>query len=137
MVRSSISVIVFKEASASTWRNFSRKRQMRLMMKMTGVKTFIRAKITDAYAKESFSALAAAYVFGVISPKIRINIVSAPVTMPTEPLPNILMASAVASAAEKLLTRLFPIKIALSIFEEFSIVFKTISARLFPSSESA
>ena len=80
------------------------------MMTITGVRIFIRRSITEAYARESLSAFAVANVLGVISPKMRIAIVRIPVTIPTAPFPNILMARAVARAAEKLFTRLLPIR---------------------------
>ena len=55
-----------------------------------------------------FAAFALQYVFGVISPKIKIKNVIIPIVIANPPLSNIFNAISVAKAVEATLTRLFP-----------------------------
>ena len=88
-----------------------------------------------AYDKAIFSALIVAIVFGVISPKIRIRIVMIPVAIATAVAPSLkLYAIVVVNEDAERFTMLFPIRMALSIFDELSVTLITIFARLFPSS---
>ena len=58
---------------------------------------------------------------GVISPNIRITTVSAPPAMPGPILPNARVARTVANAEALMFTRLFPIRIATSMRDGFSL----------------
>ena len=79
--------------------------------------------------------MAVATVFGVISPKIKINSVIIPVAIATPEPPNSNEYTIVVVNAEaERFTMLFPIRIALSNFEGFSVILITVFARLFPSS---
>ena len=83
------------------------------------------------------SALIVAIVFGEISPKIKISSVRIPVAIPAPTLPQRLMASDVARDDADRFTILLPIKIALSILPELSVMRSTHAALLSPSSASA
>lgn len=85
-----------------------------------------------------------ASVFGVISPKININTVSTPVPIPITRLVcsskpaflHMLVINVVVREEAVKFTILFPIKIALSNFDGFSINFCTVAALRFLSSAS-
>lgn len=85
-----------------------------------------------------------ASVFGVISPKIKIKIVSTPVPIPITRLVcpsnpaflHMLVINVVVREEAVKFTMLFPIKIALSNLEGLSISFCTVFAFRFPSSAS-
>ena len=83
------------------------------------------------------SALIVAIVFGEISPKIKISSVRIPVAIPAPTFPQRLMASDVARDDADRFTILLPIKIALSILPELSVMRSTHAALLSPSSASA
>ena len=83
------------------------------------------------------SALIVAIVFGEISPKIKISSVRIPVARPAPTFPQSLMASDVARDDADRFTILLPIKIALSILPELSVMRSTHAALLSPSSASA
>ena len=83
------------------------------------------------------SALIVAIVFGEISPKIKISSVRIPVAIPAPTFPQSLMASDVARDDADRFTILLPIKIALSILPELSVMRGTHAALLSPSSASA
>ena len=89
-----------------------------------------------AYAIEIGTAWIVAIVFGEISPNTRISSVTIPVAIPAPLLPNISIASVVAIEEAERFTTLFPIRIALSIFPEFSVIFNTVFALSLPSSLS-
>ena len=103
---------------------------------MTGVSTFIKIQIILQKRRDIFSARRVAMVFGEISPKIRISTVRIPVAIPAPALPKTCMARVVAREDAVRLTTLLPIRIALSIFAESSVILSTRAARLFPSSAS-
>jgi len=105
-------------ASGLICRSFKKPWESILIIKMTGVRTFIRKLTTPEYANASFSECMVAIVFGVISPKIRIKTVKIPVDIPAATLPKMRMASAVEIAEADKFTILFPIKIALNILDE-------------------
>ena len=83
------------------------------------------------------SALIVAIVLGEISPKIKISSVRIPVAIPAPTFPQSLMASDVARDDADRFTILLPIKIALSILPELSVMRSTHAALLSPSSASA
>ena len=66
------------------------------------------------------SASKEAMVFGVISPKIRIRIVSTPVAIPTAAFPKISAARMVIIEEVDRFTTLFPMRMALNILLLFS-----------------
>ena len=103
---------------------------------MTGVSIFIRNRITGAKASASFSLFCVAIVFGVISPKTRIRNVMMNVAILTAAPPPNDKATIEAILAANVLTRLFPIRIALSILASLSYTFINVFARLLPSSAS-
>ena len=72
-------------------------------------------------------------VFGVISPKRRISTVRIPLAIATMEPPKLYARLVVREAADRL-TMLLPIRIALSILPESSVILSTVFARLFPSS---
>ena len=87
-----------------------------------------------ATCKEIVSAFKVAKVFGVISPKIKINKVIMPVATPAPVFPSKSIARTVAMEEVEIFTILLPIRIAPSIFPEFSITFPSVTAFLLPSS---
>ena len=80
------------------------------------------------------SAWIVASVFGEISPKIKIKIVSIPVAIPAPRLPKRRIAREVVRLDAERFTMLFPIRIALNILPESAVIFKTLAAFGFPSS---
>ena len=92
------------------------------------------ARTMRLYESAICSLLTVAHVFGIISPKSRMIRVSTPVTILTATLPQILIASVVASADAEILTILFPMSIVLSILLYFPRIFSTRAAFLLPSS---
>ena len=107
-----------------------------MITKMTGVRIVMRNDMIPAIAREILSAFIVARVFGDTSPKISIRKVRIPVATPAATLPNIEMASDVVSDDAERFTILFPIRMADNIFEEFSVIFKTLSAFLLPASDN-
>ncbi len=75
-----------------------------------------------------------AKVLGEISPKISTSTVRIPVAIPAPALPKIFVARVVAREAEDRFTMLLPIRMALSILPESSVISSTFFARLLPSS---
>ena len=120
-VRSSVSVITGR-ASGSTPRSRSSMREMLSTTKITGVRTVMSTRITPASRRAILSAFAEAMFFGVISPKMRTRSVSTPETIPTEELPNRLIARTVVREVAAILTMLFPIRIVDSIFARRSVM---------------
>ena len=106
-----------------------------LIMKMTGVRIFIRTSMIPAIARAMESALIVASVFGVTSPKIRIRKVSIPVAIPAPTLPKYCIVREVAREEADRLTILLPIRMAESILPESSVTRRTLSARLLPDSD--
>ena len=74
-------------------------------------------------------------VLGVISPKMSTTRVSTPVAILTPQSCHNLKANVVVKAEAERFTILLPIRIALSILGESSIIFNTMSALLSPSSD--
>ena len=101
---------------------------------INGVNTFIRTSMIPEYFMAILSALMVAIVFGDTSPKIRIIKVNPPVAIPAPTLPHHSIAREVAREDADKLTILLPIKIALNILPESSVILSTRSACLFPSS---
>ncbi len=75
-----------------------------------------------------------ASVFGETSPKISMRNVRIPVATPAPTLPNSLMASEVVSDDAERFTMLLPIRMAESIFGEFSVTLSTFLAFVLPAS---
>ena len=90
-----------------------------------------KVKMIGAYASASLSALIVAHVFGVISPNTKIKKVIINVAILTAAPPKE-YAIVAAILAEKVFTKLFPIKMALSILPWSSVISNTILARLCP-----
>ena len=105
-----------------------------LMINITGVSTTMSTDIKPAIESEILSAFMVASVFGETSPKISMRNVSIPVATPAPTLPNSLMASDVVSDDAERFTMLLPIRMAESIFGEFSVTLSTFSAFLLPAS---
>jgi hypothetical protein len=97
----------------------------------------MRNKIEPAYMRAILSEWIVASVLGVISPKIRMITVSVPLAKAMAALPQRFNARVVTREAAERFTMLFPIRIALSIFPESSVAFRTVFDRLSPSSASA
>ena len=129
MVRSSSSVITSCLALGSTCIRVRTPKDILLTTKITGVNALMKVYIIFAFFKEIFSAEIVDKVFGVISPNTRISKVRIPVAIPTALLPNNLIVNVVISDDAERLTRLFPMRIALSIFPCSSITLVKIMAR--------
>jgi hypothetical protein len=82
------------------------------------------------------SACSVAIVLGVISPKRRTNIVKSPVAILTAAFPHNCRVMVVAKEDAEILTRLFPIRMALSILAELDVILRTLCAFLSPDSAS-
>ena len=83
---------------------------------ITGVNIFIKKIIIGAYASASLSALIVAHVLGVISPNTKIKKVIINVAILTAAPPKEYAITEAILAAE-VFTKLFPINIALNIFD--------------------
>ena len=97
-----------------------------------GVRSIDSSSIGLATMSDIFSEFWDAYVFGVISPNIKIRNVITPVAIPTPADPSKFVKTIVARDAAPMLTRLFPIRIVMINFCGFCFILKSVSAPFFP-----